>query len=165
MPIWVPHSLLSEDPAELDSVKKALTSTLKKNTKGIEEALGTGCRAVPWLLSLVHTHLMQALRAHTRAHTHTRTHTHTHIECLHTHTDTLVGIFEHVDGEDEVLRDRALQFVQELVQSLRGEVFGPGRADNERKLMENIKKVRGGAAKGECISSGRRRACNVYAVL
>ena len=82
-----------------------------------------------------------------------------------------MGIFEHVDGEDELLRDRALQFVQELVQSLRGEVFGPGRADNERKLMENIKKVRGGvwrvvgrAAKGECISSGRRRACYVYAV-
>ena len=37
----------SEDPAELDSVKKALTSTLKKNTKG-------GDRPFCWLPSPCH---------------------------------------------------------------------------------------------------------------
>ena len=58
-----------------------------------------------------------------------------------------MGIFEHVEGEEAVLREKAVQFVQESVQSLRGEVFGPGQADNERELMENIKKVRGGVVR------------------
>ena len=52
-----------------------------------------------------------------------------------------MGMFDHVDGEDDVLRGKALQFVQGAVQSLRGEVFGPGQVDNERSLMNNVKKV------------------------
>ena len=131
----------SEDPTELDSVKKALTTTLKKNTKGADTGLLlTGC--LPLLCS-THTHL---------THTHlTHVHTCTSPVCVPS-TDTLLGIFEHIDGEDEVLRERAVQFVQESMQSLRGEVFGPGRVDNEKELMENIKKVRGGVleAGGRC---------------
>ena len=105
-------------------MKKALTSTLKQNTKGGGRP-SAGC---PPLATWVRTHTLAP-------------------DVYPSPTDTLVGIFEHVEGEEAVLMEKAVQFVQESVQSLRGEVFGPGQAGNERELMENIKKVRGGVVR------------------
>ena len=53
----------------------------------------------------------------------------------------LAGVFEQVSGEDEAVREKALEYVCGPLMSLRHKLFLP-HPDNEKALLQLIKKVR-----------------------